>query len=235
MCSSNTCDMYMCRLRHINDSVLSSLKMEGIRLLFNIIDACIGHTCNTTRVQHDTIIPYASSYSVCYHYLSSPHSFLQQATPHIRLRNLFQGQRCEKQRNQFWRHDLTARCPRSYDKVALRHINVKKNIWINILHLVGVIKEVFGNLRLHGMVWSGTASSSFSFHISIPAYNTQCCIDPRPQHGSLATAEHAKGMNYFNVSNLLCSSCPGTLRDICWNDISVRNIQTALLWPITIR
>jgi hypothetical protein len=29
-----TCDMYMCRLRHINDSVLSSLKMEGIRLLF---------------------------------------------------------------------------------------------------------------------------------------------------------------------------------------------------------
>jgi hypothetical protein len=25
--------VYMCRLRHINDSVLSSLKMEGIRLL----------------------------------------------------------------------------------------------------------------------------------------------------------------------------------------------------------
>jgi hypothetical protein len=25
---------YMCRLRHINDSVLSSLKMVGIRLLF---------------------------------------------------------------------------------------------------------------------------------------------------------------------------------------------------------
>jgi hypothetical protein len=34
MHSSNTCDMYVCRLRHINDSVLSSLKMEGIRLLF---------------------------------------------------------------------------------------------------------------------------------------------------------------------------------------------------------
>jgi hypothetical protein len=34
-----TCDMYMCRLRHINDSVLSSLKMEGIRLLSNFIDA----------------------------------------------------------------------------------------------------------------------------------------------------------------------------------------------------
>jgi hypothetical protein len=26
--------MYMCRLRYINDPVLSSLKMEGIRLLF---------------------------------------------------------------------------------------------------------------------------------------------------------------------------------------------------------
>jgi hypothetical protein len=34
MHSSNTCEMYMCRLRRINDSVLSSLKMEGIRLLF---------------------------------------------------------------------------------------------------------------------------------------------------------------------------------------------------------
>jgi hypothetical protein len=33
MHSSNTCDMYMCRPRHINDPVHSSLKMEGIRLL----------------------------------------------------------------------------------------------------------------------------------------------------------------------------------------------------------
>jgi hypothetical protein len=37
MHSSNTCDMYMCRLKHINDSVLSSLKMEGIRLLLLLI------------------------------------------------------------------------------------------------------------------------------------------------------------------------------------------------------
>jgi hypothetical protein len=29
-CTLFTCDMYMCRLRHINDSVLSSLKMKGI-------------------------------------------------------------------------------------------------------------------------------------------------------------------------------------------------------------
>jgi hypothetical protein len=28
-CTLFTCDMYMCRLRHINDPVLSSLKMEG--------------------------------------------------------------------------------------------------------------------------------------------------------------------------------------------------------------
>jgi hypothetical protein len=34
--SSNTCDIYMCRLRHINDPVLSSLKMEGIRLFILI-------------------------------------------------------------------------------------------------------------------------------------------------------------------------------------------------------
>jgi hypothetical protein len=32
-CILCTCYMYMCRLRHINDSVLSSLKMEDICLL----------------------------------------------------------------------------------------------------------------------------------------------------------------------------------------------------------
>jgi hypothetical protein len=37
---------------------------------------------------------------VYHHYLASPHSFLQQATPHIQLRNVFQRQR-EKQPNEF--------------------------------------------------------------------------------------------------------------------------------------
>jgi hypothetical protein len=31
--SINTCNMYMSNLRHIHDPVLSSLMMEGIRLL----------------------------------------------------------------------------------------------------------------------------------------------------------------------------------------------------------
>jgi hypothetical protein len=33
-CTLLTCDMYMCRLRHVHDPVLISFKMEGIRLLF---------------------------------------------------------------------------------------------------------------------------------------------------------------------------------------------------------
>jgi hypothetical protein len=41
MHNSNTCDMYMCRLRHINDSVLSSLKMEGILFFYEFYSIII--------------------------------------------------------------------------------------------------------------------------------------------------------------------------------------------------
>jgi hypothetical protein len=54
-----------------------------------------------------SLFPYPLPYNprsmhliVYYHYLASPHSFLQQATPHIQLRNVFQRQR-EKQPNEF--------------------------------------------------------------------------------------------------------------------------------------
>jgi hypothetical protein len=78
-CTLFTCDMYMCRLRHINESVLSSLKMEGIRLLL--------------------LVPCASSYSV-YYYLSSPTPSATRAITHT-ITNAFQGQHCEKQRTEF--------------------------------------------------------------------------------------------------------------------------------------
>jgi hypothetical protein len=35
-CTLLTCDMYMSDLRHIHDPVISSLKMEGIHLLFSV-------------------------------------------------------------------------------------------------------------------------------------------------------------------------------------------------------
>jgi predicted phosphoadenosine phosphosulfate sulfurtransferase len=73
-------------------------KRQSILSIFN--DESIRSFICLTHVQHHTIIPCASSYSVYYHYLASPYSFLQQATPHIRLRNMFQGQR-EKQPNEF--------------------------------------------------------------------------------------------------------------------------------------
>jgi hypothetical protein len=43
-CTLLTCDMYMSDLRHIHDPVISSLKMEGIRLLFFL------WRCDPTRV-----------------------------------------------------------------------------------------------------------------------------------------------------------------------------------------
>jgi hypothetical protein len=40
-CTLLTCDMYMSDLRHIHDPVLSSLKVEGIRILFFLTSSII--------------------------------------------------------------------------------------------------------------------------------------------------------------------------------------------------
>jgi hypothetical protein len=74
-CTLLTCDIYMSDLRHIHDPALSSLKMEGMRLLLFIVfcllllsngfNVDIGHTCNTMLVYHDTIIKCATLDSFC--------------------------------------------------------------------------------------------------------------------------------------------------------------------------
>jgi hypothetical protein len=50
--NDESAESFICLTFH---SILFSV--FSIPLLFNGIDACIGRTCNTTRVQHDTIIP----------------------------------------------------------------------------------------------------------------------------------------------------------------------------------
>jgi hypothetical protein len=59
-----TCDMYMSDLRHIHDPVLSSLKMEGIRLLFllplSMIDSIID------SVMHRDVLPGVHTHSYAY-------------------------------------------------------------------------------------------------------------------------------------------------------------------------
>jgi hypothetical protein len=52
------CDMYMCRLRHINDPVLSSLEMEGIRF-FLCVCVCV---CYWLDPSGPNPLPYGESY-----------------------------------------------------------------------------------------------------------------------------------------------------------------------------
>jgi hypothetical protein len=58
-------------------------------LLSNGINVGIGHTCNTMSVYHDTIIKCATLDSFCLLFPYPP----QPAFPHMRLRNVYDGQR----------------------------------------------------------------------------------------------------------------------------------------------
>jgi hypothetical protein len=88
--------MYMSFATHIHVTRIAAMRMIFTRIGCTLLTYDM-YMCRERHI-HDPVL---SSYSVYYHYLVSPHSFLQQATPHIRLRNAFQGQRCEKQRNEF--------------------------------------------------------------------------------------------------------------------------------------
>jgi hypothetical protein len=49
-CILFACDMYMCGIRHINDPVLSSLKMEGIRFFFLQISSRFNLLDNSSQI-----------------------------------------------------------------------------------------------------------------------------------------------------------------------------------------
>jgi hypothetical protein len=50
------CDMYKSSLRHIHDPVLSSLKMKGIRLLFNLQPITYEATRELSELSRDRLL-----------------------------------------------------------------------------------------------------------------------------------------------------------------------------------
>jgi hypothetical protein len=105
-----------------------------------------------------------------------PHSFLQQATPHIRLRNVFQGQRCEKQRNELWRHNITARLARSQGYTEYtpekRHTHIK----MDITEFCFVIYTSV-NCRTYVAFWLINFSVyPWSILNNVPSYHKALCV-----------------------------------------------------------
>jgi hypothetical protein len=103
---------------------LELLMMDGktvqksIPSIFN--DESTGSFIWLTHVQHDSIIPCTSSYSVYLYLASHPPSCNKR---HHTYGYVTRSKVNARSSRMSWRHNLTAQCA-SYDKVALRHTNV---------------------------------------------------------------------------------------------------------------
>jgi hypothetical protein len=73
-CTLLTCDMYMCRLRHIHDPVFSPLKMEGIRLLFFIVGVIIFSYINPNKLHMSQSLFLSENCSTCFGFHYHPSS-----------------------------------------------------------------------------------------------------------------------------------------------------------------
>jgi hypothetical protein len=86
--------IYMSHVNKVQPIRVKRIRIAAIRvnfcllLLSNGINVGIGHTCNTMRVYHDTIITWATADSFCSLFPYPP----QPALPHMWLRNAYDGQ-----------------------------------------------------------------------------------------------------------------------------------------------
>jgi hypothetical protein len=112
--------IYMSHVNKVQPIRVKMIRVAAIRinfcllLLSNGINVGIGHTCNTMRVYHDTIITCATAdnFSSLFPYPPQP------ALPHMCLRNAYNGQwpRCDVTKSAV----RLARLPRSYEKVSAK-------------------------------------------------------------------------------------------------------------------